>query len=305
MAVEKTYVLQDGILREQKDAQTGKRLCIVSFEQLAYAAQILGETEENVEQCLRYRVATYAGQEHFDYLSVMLLDTDHLLEAPTQLCAYFNKEVLVFVTDGCKILDAVIQRLLTSSGHCEDLMHIIYLLLERKTEFDYQLQEDLEEQISGLEEALITSKKNECIEEIIGLRKELMALKRYYEQLMFVCDEMSDNENGFLSKRCVRAMQSLTSRMERLENGIRSLQDYVTQVREAYQAQVDIKQNQIMQVFTVITAVFLPLTLIVGWYGMNLKMPELQWEYSYPVVIVLSVAEVLLFMIFFKKKHWF
>jgi magnesium transporter len=81
--------------------------------------------------------------------------------------------------------------------------------------------------------------------------------------------------------------------------------DYVSQVREAYQAQVDIDQNTIMKVFTVITSIFLPLTLLVGWYGMNLRMPEFSWDYGYPFVILLSVIVVSLCVVFFKKKKWF
>ena len=72
--------------------------------------------------------------------------------------------------------------------------------------------------------------------------------------------------------------------------GVLNLRDYVTQVREAYQAQIDINLNKVMKIFTVITSIFLPLTLIVGWYGMNLKMPEYSWVYGYPFVIGLIVV---------------
>jgi magnesium transporter len=81
--------------------------------------------------------------------------------------------------------------------------------------------------------------------------------------------------------------------------------DYVTQVREAYQSAVDIDLNRIMKVFTVITAIFLPLTLIVGWYGMNLQMPEYAWPYAYPAVIAVSVCVAGLCVAYFKKHKWF
>lgn len=60
-----------------------------------------------------------------------------------------------------------------------------------------------------------------------------------------------------------------------------------------------------MKVFTVITAVFLPLTLIVGWYGMNLMMPEFEWAGSYPMVILLSIAVIVFCIAYFKKHKWF
>ena len=94
-----------------------------------------------------------------------------------------------------------------------------------------------------------------------------------------------------------------TSRVDRLNRNILNLRDYITQVREAYQSQQDIRLNEIMKLFTVITAIFLPLTLLVGWYGMNFKyMPELQWPYGYAIAIGISVFFVAGSIIYFKKK---
>ena len=81
------------------------------------------------------------------------------------------------------------------------------------------------------------------------------------------------------------------------------LREYLAQVRETYQAQLDLKLNQIMKIFTVIAAVFLPLSLVVGWYGMNFSnMPELNWKYGYQGVIALSVLITLAILFYFKKR---
>jgi magnesium transporter len=60
-----------------------------------------------------------------------------------------------------------------------------------------------------------------------------------------------------------------------------------------------------MKVFTVITAVFLPLTLIVGWYGMNFTMPEYGWSHGYLYVIALSIVVCGICWLLFKRKKWF
>jgi magnesium transporter len=83
------------------------------------------------------------------------------------------------------------------------------------------------------------------------------------------------------------------------------LQEYSVQVREAYHAQLEYDLNKIMKMFTVVTTVFLPLTLIVGWYGMNFTtMPELTWKYGYLAVIIMSLAVIVFCMIIFKKKKF-
>lgn len=76
--------------------------------------------------------------------------------------------------------------------------------------------------------------------------------------------------------------------------------------REACQAQIDLEQNRLMRAFTVITALFLPLSLIAGWYGMNFThMPELDWRYGYPAVIVLSALVCVILLVWFRRRRWF
>ena len=94
-----------------------------------------------------------------------------------------------------------------------------------------------------------------------------------------------------------------SSRVDRLYDAATHLRDYTIQLNDLYQSQLDVKQNRIMTVLTVVTTIFMPLTLIVGWYGMNFKyMPELDWKFSYPIVIALSIFIVVGSMIFFKVK---
>ena len=92
----------------------------------------------------------------------------------------------------------------------------------------------------------------------------------------------------------------------RLQAEAQALREYGIQVRELFQAEIDIRQNRIMKILTIVTTIFLPLTLVAGWYGMNFAhMPELTWQYGYPAVIVVSVAVVLVCLwVMKKKKFW-
>ena len=75
---------------------------------------------------------------------------------------------------------------------------------------------------------------------------------------------------------------------------------------EALTATLDYNTNVVMKIFTMVSVVFLPLTLIVGWYGMNFtNMPELTWKYGYIGVILLSVAVVIACIIYFRRKKYF
>ncbi len=110
-----------------------------------------------------------------------------------------------------------------------------------------------------------------------------------------------ENENRFFAKKHLKYFGTISDRAERLIGKTIHLLDYAQQVRDAYQSQVDAEQNRNMQVLTIISTIFLPLTLITSWYGMNFKdMPEL--ENGYPFIIILSISVIILCIIIFKKK---
>ena len=137
------------------------------------------------------------------------------------------------------------------------------------------------------------------------IRGDLLDLRVHYEQLIDLGQELEENENGFFEEDNLRYFHMFTERVIRLQSIVTSQREYVMQLRDLMQSQLDVRQNHIMTVLTVITSIFLPLTLIAGWYGMNFRyMPELEWKYSYPVVIVVCIAIVIICLLWFKRKKW-
>jgi magnesium transporter len=91
----------------------------------------------------------------------------------------------------------------------------------------------------------------------------------------------------------------------RLQDIVTYLRDYSVQVRDLYANQIAVQQNNTMTILTVVTTIFMPLTLIVGWYGMNFRyMPELDSPLGYPIVIIVCLAIVIVSIVFFRRKHW-
>ena len=137
------------------------------------------------------------------------------------------------------------------------------------------------------------------------IRGNLLDLRVHYEQLIDLAQELQENENGFFREENLRYFNMFTERVIRLQATVTGQREYVTQLRDLIQSQLDERQNRIMTVLTVITSIFLPLTLIAGWYGMNFRyMPELDWRWSYPAVLVVSVLIVVCCLVLFKKKKW-
>ena len=114
------------------------------------------------------------------------------------------------------------------------------------------------------------------------------------------------NDYGAFSEEDLRTLRLLREKTGRLHQEAIMLREYSTQVREVYQAQIEIRQNKIMKTLTIVTTICLPLTLIAGWYGMNFRwMPELSWKYGYPAVVLLSLCIVALSLYLCRKKKLF
>ena len=92
----------------------------------------------------------------------------------------------------------------------------------------------------------------------------------------------------------------------RLYDMVQTLKEYSMQLREMHQTQIDIRQNEIMKVLTIVTTLFMPLTLIAGWYGMNFAhMPELTAPGGYGIICVVCLLLIAVEIWIFKKKGWF
>ncbi len=244
----------------------------------------------------------YESGEQVNYFSLSLSPYDPG-DDPTHhaLMVYRHDLLLLVCEDTEKILDLLHP---LPAGNIPDSGPVLLRLLEHLVVNDHGLLEMIEEDISDLENSLLLGKRDN-VEEIITLRKQLLGWKRYYEGMLWILDDIQENENGLLDDTTIRQFHIHSNRVDRLFHSVLNLRDYVTQVRESYQAEMDLRLNNIMKIFTVITAVFLPLTLLVGWYGMNLKMPEYNWTFGYPFVAGLSIVILATCVIFFLRNKWF
>ena len=216
-----------------------------------------------------------------------------------------RKDLLLFCEDDAaeeKARSIVAE--LTKEGPMDN-EQLLYRFFVRLLKGDMAHLDQLEADISDGESAVLSGTRPGDLDRIAAWRRELLRLKRYYEQLDSIFDELSANDNQLLGKASVRRMVILGTRLDRYLSGVRSLQEMVAQLREAYQSQLSIQQNDLMKIFTVVTVLVLPLSLLTGWYGMNFAgMPELGWKYGYPAVITVSVLIVAGLIWYFKRKKW-
>ncbi|MBO4847857.1 MAG: magnesium transporter CorA [Clostridia bacterium] len=193
----------------------------------------------------------------------------------------------------------------TKKWRLPSLERFIYDLLESTISQDLYLLNSVEKRLDAAEKQILAGEYEEFPAELNDIRGDLLDLRLHYEQLLDLGQELEENENEFFKEENLRYFRLFTDRVSRMKDSVTGLRDYVAQLRELVQSQLTVKQNKIMTILTVVTSIFLPLTLIAGWYGMNFKyMPEFDKPYAYPIVIGVCAAIVVGCLIWFKKKKW-
>ena len=185
------------------------------------------------------------------------------------------------------------------------LERFFYDFLEQIISPDLARLELLEQTLERMEDEILAGDAEPVMARLNEIRGDLLDLNLHYGQLLDLGQELEENENGFFAEENLRYFHLLTARAERLRNVVNNLREYTVQLRDLIQTRIDVKQNRIMTLLTVITTIFTPLTLLTGWYGMNFRyMPELDQPWGYPLVIAVSLAIALGCILYFKKKKW-
>ena len=193
-----------------------------------------------------------------------------------------------------------IQRKKTHQGETKE--RFLYNYISEFISRDLEMLVAYERRLLRMEEDVSQEKISDFQTKLVPIRRELLNLRSYYDEIMDFTRELEENENGFFLKKHLKYFGTLTDRADRLMSRTGHLLEYAQQVKDACQAQTDARQNSNMQFLTVISTIFFPLTLITGWFGMNFKdMPGL--ENGYPLIVALSIVVIIVCLIIFKKKH--
>lgn len=252
------------------------------------------------------QIESFEGFETFDLLVFDWYDIRSSRTALSEVLIYVDKNNIFFICsdeEGVRHCKQLVDTLLAESTASSE--QILYRFFIRLFRGDMDYLDQFEGKINEMLTALLSDELDNVPQEIMAQRRELLRLKHYYEQIDTIFDEMAINDNRLLSAKTIKSITILGARTDRYLNKVYNLQELVSQIQETYQSQLSIQQNNLMKIFTVVTAVFLPLTLLVGWYGMNFSnMPELHWQYGYPMIIVVSIGIVIALICYFKHKKW-
>lgn len=219
---------------------------------------------------------------------------------------YLDKNRLIFINDhqdAERILKEICKmQILERTSAAQVFLEFLEYIIKDDVIFLQQYEGQLEE----MEENMLNGDVESFHKKLAKRRRELLKLNAYYQQLVDLSSAIEENPNKLLSEEECRMFNFYSKRISRYFDTTRMLREYSMQLMEIYQSQIDARQNEIMKFLTVVTAVFMPLTLVAGWYGMNfINMPELNAKYGYFVIIIVSILIILIEIWYFKVKNWF
>ena len=166
---------------------------------------------------------------------------------------------------------------------------------------------DMEQEIVG---GRISRNRNrsifECKRLLTVWKNDYMQFLNMIEGINGLEEKKKDTQKKILNEEAACYFRIYENKLRHLTEENQFLYEELVHIREALDAALSYEQNRIMKLFTTVTTIFMPLSLIAGWYGMNFEgMPELQWKYGYGFVSLLSILVVVACFWFFRKKKLF
>lgn len=218
---------------------------------------------------------------------------------------FLDKQRVVFIDDGNFVSSILKSMSRKKSSFSTSTFRFLYDFMDDLTEDDIDFFTKLETELDAMENELSRKVQISSVR-LAEIRSIIRKYMICYEQLENVLSEMIENENDLFDQELIQYLMFYLDRVKRLYDFASNIREYSQEIRDLRKDMIDMRQNDVNTAIAVVTTIFLPLNLIAGWYGMNFRnMPELQWHYSYYVIIAISLTIVIVMLIYFKKKKWF
>ena len=279
-------------------------LCVLSFE--ATAKLDCSTLPFQPSEALMHNVRVCHVDTMPDCISGVIAYPPRDAKTARGVLLFYLWEDNLLVVDDSHLSDECIASLQSGHGRAPLSAGLILCeLLLSLLRTDPALLDNLETQAEKLEDVALDGLIEKFDRKMLKFRKTLSGYSHFYSGMSNIAALLMPNLDERFTKRELRLLELVAARADHLDDQAQQLHDYAIQIREVYQAELDIRQNRIMKALTVVTTIFLPLTLLAGWYGMNFpNMPLLNWRFGYPVMCALSAATVAFCLYLCKKKKF-
>ena len=183
--------------------------------------------------------------------------------------------------------------------------YLAYRLIDIVVDNYFVVVEELGDFIFELEEDLIGNSSQEILGDLQQLKREMILFHRLISPLRGLIYNSNFKEAHFFTEETFVYWRDVDDQLVTVLDKIQMFRDIINGMLDTYLSNVNDNMNQVMQVLTVISTIFIPLSFLTGLYGMNFQyMPELGYHYSYPILLGVMGLIVVTMLVYFKKNNW-
>lgn len=215
--------------------------------------------------------------------------------------------VISFQETSCDIFKPIREHLRADKAlfHKMGAGYLAYCLLDVIVDNYFEVLENVDDEIFELEEATTVSHGPEYLRIIQKLRRRTVIVRRAAWPLREVINSLAKKGTALIPESSTIYFNDIYDHIVQIIDITESFREILSNIFDIYLSNISNKINEVMKVLTIVATIMMPLTLIVGLYGMNFDyMPELKWHWGYPAVIFAMILVSAGMIAFFKKKKW-
>jgi magnesium transporter len=184
--------------------------------------------------------------------------------------------------------------------------YLFYLFIDEIVDNYYLVLDNIGEAIEKLEDMVMSQSPEVMGRMIIARRRDLGILRRTLEPMADEIRKIMPDENGLIEEGTQRYLKDVHDHLLHIRQSLGLYQEMMTGIWELNMSNNANRLNDVMRSLTVIATIFIPLTFVVGIYGMNFKhMPEIEWKWGYPFVMAVMLVLGIWMYVYMKRKKWF
>jgi magnesium transporter len=242
-------------------------------------------------------------------LKMLKFNPEKLSVEKEHLCLVVGEHyVLSFQEEEGDVFDGVRKRLEKKSGRIRTRGpdYIAYALIDSVVDSYYFILEAMGDQITILEEQLVDNPNRETLAKVHHFRNETLMLRKMVWPVREMLGSLLREDVPLIKESTIPYLRDLYDHALQVLENIETMRETLSSLHDLYLSSISHRMNEVMKILTVMATIFIPLTFIAGIYGMNFEnMPELKWEWGYPVVWLVMLGCLGGMLLFFKKKDWF
>ncbi len=182
--------------------------------------------------------------------------------------------------------------------------YLAYSLIDAIIDYYFEIIDKLGLKIDEIEEYLITNPVTKTLQSIRSLEREILTLIRSAWASRNVINNLQ-REDFFSDKTIQLYLRDAYDHIIQIADNFENFREIIEGLIDIYLSSVNNKMNEVIKVLTIISTIFIPLSFLVGFYGMNFQnMPEYSFPFAYPLIIIVMFAISLLMILYFKRKKW-